>query len=117
MAAFTLEPGETILHEQVLIYTPPGGGLFNGKLTITNTRILYDAKYDVSAKGMLEEALFVKWGSVGYLDIPKSEVQSVDVQKKFLSKKCIVTLKDGSQHTWDARALGIDKVAETIQAK
>ena len=54
-----LQPGETKIDTWTLLYTPPGGGKYNGKLTITNQRLLYDAKYDVSAKGLLEEALFV----------------------------------------------------------
>ncbi|MFI5386004.1 MAG: hypothetical protein ACHQ50_07770 [Fimbriimonadales bacterium] len=113
----TLQPGETEIGNWTLFYLPPGGGKFNGKLTVTNLRLLYDAKYDASVKGMISEALFVKWGSEGYLEIEKKDIQGVEVQKKFLSKKCILTLTDGSVHTFDYGALNIDKCAEAIQAR
>ncbi len=88
----TLLPGETKIDTWTILYVPPKGGKFNGKLTVTNKRLLYDAKFDVSAKGILEEFVFVKWGSEGFLEITKDDIQNVEVQKSFLSKKCIVTL-------------------------
>lgn len=113
----TLLPGETKIDTWTILYVPPKGGKFNGKLTVTNKRLLYDAKFDVSAKGLLEEFMYVKWGSEGYLEINKDDIQSVDVQKSFFSKKCIVTLKDGSTHTFDYGALNIDKCVAAIQAR
>ena len=113
----TLNPNETELHAQTVLYVPPNGGKYNGTLKVTNQRLLYDAKFDVSFKGLVEEAAFVKWGSEGFLEINKDDIQSVDVEKKLLSKKCIVTLKDGSKHIFDAGALGIDKLAEAVQAR
>lgn len=73
---------------RTLIYTPPGGGgKYNGKLTVTHKRLLYDAKYDVPAKGLLSEAMFVKWGSEGYLEISKSDIGSVKAEKSFFGYK------------------------------
>jgi hypothetical protein len=60
-----LLPGEAKIDTWTIMYMPPGGGKYNGKLTVTNKRLLYDAKYDVSAKGLLSEALLAKWGSEG----------------------------------------------------
>ncbi|HTQ11499.1 MAG TPA: hypothetical protein VMI31_15650 [Fimbriimonadaceae bacterium] len=113
----TFLPNEEKIYAQTVLYVPPKGGKYNGTLTVTNQRLLYDAKFDVSAKGFLEELAFVKWGSEGFLEIDKNGIQDVQVEKKLLSKKCIVTLTDGSKHTFDAGALGIDKCAEAIQAK
>jgi len=39
---------------------PPSGGKYNGALTVTIKHLLYDAKFDVSFKGMLAEAAFIK---------------------------------------------------------
>ena len=89
-----LQPGENKIDTWTILYIPPGGGKYNGKLTVTNKRLLYDAKYDVSAKGLLSEAMFIKWGSEGYLEINKSDITDVSVEKSFLSKKAIVTLSD-----------------------
>src|ERR1041385_6701810 len=97
---FEMQPGETAIDTWTLLYIPPGGGKYNGKLTVTNKRLLYDAKYDVSAKGLISEAMWMKWGSEGYLTIDKSAITDVQVEKSFLNKKVILTLTDGSRHTF-----------------
>jgi len=110
-----MEPDEKAIDTWTIMYSPPGGGKYNGKLTVTNKRLLYDAKYDVSAKGLLSEAIFMKWGSEGYLTINKADISDVQVEKSFLAKKAIVTLSDGSKHTFNYGALNVDKVAEAIK--
>jgi hypothetical protein len=113
----TLQPGEVNLGTWTLFYLPPGGGKYNGKLTVTNRRLLYDAKFDASFKGMVAEAVTIKWGSEGFLEIDKRNIQSVEVQKKLLSKKCILSLTDGSKHTFDYGAMNIDKTVAAIEAR
>jgi hypothetical protein len=112
-----LQQDEVYLDTWSLFYLPPGGGKYNGKLTITNQRLLYDAMFDASFKGMVAGAVTTRWGSEGYLEIDKKHIQSVDVQKKLLSKKCILTLTDGSKHTFDYGALNIDKAVAAIEAR
>lgn len=114
---FSLLPDETVIDTWTLLYTPPGGGKYNGKLTVTNKRLLYDAKYDVSAKGLLSEAMFIKWGSEGYLEINKTAITDVQVEKSFLAKKAILTLTDGSKHIFNYGALNIDKVVVAINSR
>ena len=111
-----LQHNETKIDTWTILYIPPNGGKYNGKLTITNKRLLYDAKFDVSAKGLLSEALFIKWGSEGYLEINKADIKEVQVEKSFLAKKVIATLTDGSKHTFNYGALNVDKVAEAIKS-
>ena len=113
---FTLMPDEKVIDTWTLLYSPPGGGKYNGKLTITNKRLLYDAKYDVSAKGLLAEAMFIKWGSEGYLEINKADIKDVQAEKSFLAKKAVVTLTDDSKHIFNYGALNIDRVAEAIKS-
>jgi hypothetical protein len=113
----TLQPGEVNLGTWTLFYLAPGGGKYNGKLTVTNRRLLYDAKFDASFKGMVAEAVTIKWGSEGFLEIDKRNIQSVEVQKKLLSKKCILSLTDGSKHTFDYGAMNIDKTVAAIEAR
>ena len=114
---FSLLPDEQLIDTWTLLYTPPGGGKYNGKLSITNKRLLYDAKFDVSAKGLLSEALFIKWGSEGYLEINKADITDVQVEKSFLAKKAILTLTDGSKHTFNYGAMNIDKVVAAINSR
>ena len=113
---FELFPGDNVIDTWTILYQPPGGGKYNGKLTVTDKRLLYDAKYDVSAKGLLSEALFIKWGSEGYLTINRSDISSVDSEKSFLAKKVILTLSDGSKHVFNYGALNIDKLLAAIKA-
>lgn len=111
-----LQPDETKIDTWSILYIPPNGGKYNGKLTITNKRLLYDAIFDVTAKGLLSEALFTKWGSEGYLEINKADIKDVQVEKNFLAKKAIVTLTDNSKHTFNYGALNVDRVAEAIMS-
>ena len=76
-----------------------------------------EVEFDASIKGLLAEAVFVKWGSEGYLEIDKRDIQSVNVVKKLFSKSCTVTLMDGSRHTFDYGAMNIDKVVGAIEAR
>jgi len=109
-----MQPGEAKIDTWTILYSPPGGGKYNGKLTVTNKRLLYDAKFDVSAKGLLSEALMAKWGSEGYLEIDKKDIKDVQVEKGFLAKKAIITLSDGSKHTFNYGVMNIDKVVDAI---
>ena len=113
----TLQPGETAIDTWSLFYRPPNGGKYNGKLTVTNHRLIYDAMFDVSIKGLISEAIFVKWGSEGYLYIDKKDIQHIEVTKTLLSKRCTLTLSDGSHHVFDYGAMNIDKVAAAIGIK
>lgn len=110
------QPGEAKIDTWTILYVPPGGGKFNGRLTVTNKRLLYDAKYDVSARGLVSEAMFIKWGSEGFLEINKKDIMSIEVKKEFLAKKAILTLSDGTTHTFNYGVLNIDKVAAAIKA-
>ncbi len=113
----TLVPGEQKIDTWTILYEPPAGGKYNGKLTVTNKRLLYDAKFDYSAKGILEEFIFVKWGSEGFLEISKEDITAVEIKKSLFAKKCIITLKDGSRHTFNYGMMNIDKCAAAIQSK
>lgn len=107
-----LSPGETEIDTWTLYYVPEGGGKFNGKLTITNQRLLYRATDDASLMGVLGHR-----AAKGRFEIDKADIANVEVQKKLLSKKAILTMTDGSRHVFDYGALNIDKVVAAIQAR
>ena len=112
MAQQTLNPGEQELGHWTIFYIPPDGSKYNGKLIVTNQRILYEAKFDASLIGVLGAR-----AASGRLEIDKGDIANVDVEKKFLSKKAILTLADGSKHTFDYGALNIDKCVAAIEAR
>ncbi|MCX6162277.1 MAG: hypothetical protein NTV87_13210 [Ignavibacteriae bacterium] len=117
MAKFNLDPGEKELHNQTLFYEPPKAGKYNGKLIITDKRLLFDAKINMSASGMLEEVFFIKSGSEGFIEIPKNRIANTEVQKSTFAKKVIVTTDDGNKHTFNSGMLNIDKAADAIKTK
>lgn len=117
MADFDLEPGEQELGDWTVNYLPPGGGRYTGKLLVTDKRLLYDAKFDTSVTGTLRDVAFVQFGSHGEMIIDKSAITNVEVSKKVLKKKVIVTLEDGSEHTFDYGMLSIDNMAAAIQQR
>lgn len=112
-----LDANEAKIDTWTLLYEPPKGGKYNGKLMITNQRLLYDAQFDVSTKGLVDEALFVKWGSEALVIIPKARITKVDVKKSMFAKKAMVTLDDGQVHTFNYGMLNIDPVAAAIQQR
>jgi len=109
-----MQENETVIDTWTVIYSNEKGAKYNGKLTVTNKRLMYDAKFDVSARGLIEESLFVKWGSEEYIIIPKNRIRLVEVQKSFFAKKVNITLDDETQHTFNYGMLNIDPIAAAI---
>lgn len=107
-----LRPGEHAIDTWTLFYLPPDGGRYNGKLTVTNQRLLYDAKLDASLLGVLSNHV-VK----GQLAIEKGAIQGIEVQRKLFSKKATLTLADGSRHVFDYGAMNIDKCVAAMEAR
>lgn len=108
----SLQPDETVIDTWTLFYVPPQGGKYNGKLTVTNKQLLYDAKFDASLIGVLGHR-----AAEGGLEISKDDIGDVEVKKSFFSKRAIVTLTDGSQHVFDYGAMNIDKCATAIRTR
>lgn len=110
-----LQPAESTIDTWPIVYIPPQGGKYNGKLTITNKRLLYNARSDMPAAGVFTEISHEKEESEAYLEIDKTDIKNVEVEKNFMTKKAIVILKNGSRHTFSYGALNIDKVVEAIR--
>jgi hypothetical protein len=117
MEKFDLENDEKVINSWTLLYTPPSGGKYNGKLIVTNKRLLYDAKFDVSAHGIVDEMLWHKKGSEAYISIPKDKIKSLSAEKSFFAKKAVLTLEDGKKHTFNYGMLNIDPVIKAIEEK
>ena len=115
MGALPLDEGERSLGTWTIMYLPPGGGRYNGVLDVTDRRLIYDAKFDISASGIVEEALFYKWGSEGYVVVPKQRIRQVDAKKSLMSKKIVLTLDNGQEHVFSYGMLNIDKIVDAIK--
>lgn len=110
-----LLPAETPIDTWSIVYMPAQGGRYNGKLTITNKRLLYDARFDVSAKDVLPQNIYTKWQKEGYVEILKTDIRQISVEKTVMVKKASITLADGSEHTFNYGVLNIDKVVAAIE--
>jgi hypothetical protein len=103
-----LQSNEQRLTAGLVSYQSPGGKKFSGRLIITNKRLLYDVPFDLNAKGRLPEVMFIKWGSVGYMEIDRTDIKQTEVIKSFLNTKLVLILKDGSKHIFNSGLLGKD---------
>ena len=118
MGSMPLDEGEHSHGTWTIMYLPPGGGRLNGVLNVTDRRLIYDAKFDISAAGVVEEALFYKWGSEGYVVIPRERIRGVEEAKKsLLAKKIVLTLDDGKEHVFNYGMLNVDKIVDAINQR
>lgn len=104
-----------MLGDWTLNYLPPGGGRYTGKLTVTDRRLVFDARFDTSPAGTLKSLIVLEGGS-GYLVIPKASIRATEVRSGMLSKRVVVTLEDGSRHAFDYGMLSVRKIAEAVGA-
>ncbi len=114
MSNIALQPGENLIDTWTIFYTPPGGKKFNGKLTVTNKRLIYRTLYDAAYNPASYHVTFDKEDKDAIYSINKTDIASVDVQKSFLSKKVIITLSDGSKHEFNYGVMNIDKLVAAI---
>ena len=112
MAKLELQPGETVIDTWTLFYLPPEGGKYNGKLTVTDRRLIYVASDDASLFGVLAHA-----AASGRIEIDKADIGAIDVRRGLFSKKAELTLADGSKHAFDRGAMSIDKVVAAIETR
>jgi hypothetical protein len=109
-----LEVGEELINTWTINYKPQSGGMYNGKLYVTNKRLVYDARFELSAKGLVVEAFTLVIGTVMYVAIPKDQIKSVEEKSSFFKKQVILTLANGEKHIFDYGMLSVKKVIEAI---
>lgn len=99
-----------------ILYRTPKGDQYNGKLTVTNKRLIYDAKFDMSLSGIVEESLFIKFGSEAYVVIPRDRIKNIETEKSFFAKKIILTLDNNERHIFNYGMLNIDKLHQALNS-
>lgn len=114
MGSIPLDEGERSLGTWTIMYLPPAGGRHNGILNVTDRRLVYDAKFDVSASGVIDQALFQQYGSDIYVVIPRERIARVEAKKSLLAKKVVITLDDGQQHVFSYGMMSVDKLLSAI---
>ena len=114
MSSTALQPDENIIDTWSIFYTPPGGKKFNGKLTVTNRRLIYQTLYDAAYNPASLRVAFNRKDKDIIYSISKADITRVDVQKSFLAKKAIITLSDGTKHEFNYGVMNIDKLVDAI---
>jgi len=116
MANIDFEQGENKIDTWTMNYVQPSGGGYNGKLTITNKRLIFEAKFKLNIIGSADISPYAP-NSLGFCVLPKDDILTVETAKNFLHKKIILIMKNGEKHTFDYGMLNIDKVAAAINQK
>lgn len=111
---FELLPGEEIIDTWTLLYIPPNGAKYNGKCTITNLRLVYDAKLDYTLQETLRTSLLMNKEEDGLLIIPKEKIVELNVLKSLMDKRVMLTLDNGQVHIFGYGIMNIDKVVDAI---
>lgn len=108
---------EVIINTWTIMYLPPTGGQYNGKLTVTNQRLIYDAQFDISAQGIVNELFYVRQGEKVWLSIPKVKITRTELIKSFFAKKVLVTTDNGETHVFNYGMLNVTLVYDAILKK
>lgn len=100
----------------IIQYISPAGNKYSGKLTITNKRLLYKPFTNFSAMDRARNFISAINKNESEIQIEKTVIAEVLVEKTASSKNAILVLSDGSRHTFNYGALNIDKVVEAIRS-
>ncbi|MEO7445111.1 MAG: hypothetical protein ABIT96_07555 [Ferruginibacter sp.] len=109
-----LEPGEIKKDTWAIQYISPACLRYNGKLTITNRRLVFTAKLNEYVNQSIADVLLEKDVKENLLVIIKADIKDLKVENNQLSKKAIVILNDGSRHTFNYGSLNIDRLVDAI---
>lgn len=104
-------PSERIINTWNIKYQTTNGYKINGKLTVTNIRLLYDSariNSDNTHNGLLK-----KLGNEDFLIIQKNKIKSIKIEKSFLTNKIILELNNDSKIVFD---YGIFKLKKLLLA-
>lgn len=109
---FIAGQSESMIGSWAVRYRPPIGGIFKGRLIITERRIMLDRELadlsprkDEKMKGVLD--------GNGYLNIPREAIASID-SKGNLKKRVIVRLNDGQEHVFETSVLAEPRIVDAL---
>ena len=116
MSKAILLPAETAIDTWTIFYSPSVEKKFNGKLTVTNKRLIYRTLYDAAYNPASYHVAFDKEDKDIIFSFNKADIARVDTQKSFLAKKVIITLSDGSKHEFNYGVMSVDKLVDAINS-
>jgi hypothetical protein len=112
-------------------YLPPEGGRFTGKLAVSDDKVEFKSLYE-SSNSTIVKAIFLDVSTFAAagghsvyrhsndkeatVELPTSEIASVEAAKKGLMKRAVITMKDGQVFTFDYGLLSVKKLVAAIQS-
>ena len=113
-----LQPLEEMIDTWTLIFLPAGGAKYNGKLAVTNKRLVFDAQFNVSTLAdIYANSKMITKTESNLFEIYKSDITNVEVEKSFFAKKVIITVKGGAKFVFSYGMMNIDPIAAAINAR
>ena len=113
-----LHPLERLIDTWTVIFLPNKTGKFNGKLSVTNQRLIYETQYNIgSFQEVVDSSYLGDRGENMQIEIPKDDIIKVEVEKTFFQKKVIVTVKNGAQFTFSYGMMNVNPIAAAIKSK
>ncbi len=128
-----LSKDEKLLGNWTIGCIPMQQGKFLGKLFVTDKTLYFEAQFDISLGGLLEQIavsavsaeghsllvsqeILKQWQDNGYFEIPKDQIKEVITKTSLLKKKVIILLSDDNEFVFDYGAMSIKKLVEAIKA-
>ncbi len=112
-------------------YVPAEGGRFTGTLEVNEAELYFDTLYESSNKTIVK-AIFLdvaSFAAVGghtvyrysneekaVIKLPGSEIRGVEAEKKGMTKRAVVTMKNEEQFVFDYGMLSVKKLVATIES-
>lgn len=112
-----LQPGEADLGTWTVNHPAPSGSLVNGKLTVTNHRLLFKPLVAGVSVYKIVRSQTAGFQQSHTLVLRKDEIASVRTEKSFLKKKVLVTATNGATYVFDRGAMSVDEIARAIEQR
>lgn len=127
------EKGEKLIGTWTINCIPFQTGRMLGKLYVTDKSLYYDAQFDMSIEGVIENLMTSaisatghplivsreicdQWKSKGYLELSKDEIEGIEEQSSFFKKKITLILKDKQTVAFDYGMLSVRKLKDAIES-
>jgi len=105
MAELPLENGETVIDTWFLNYLPSSGGRYAGKLAVSDQSVYFTAQFEIKMQHDAVQPI------EGGLRFARRDIVRVEKQKKFwIFQRVLITLRDGSVHTFDRGAMSVEPI-------
>jgi hypothetical protein len=108
-----LNPDEEVVDTWTMNLRPGVGGMFAGKLHVTNQRVVFEPQYNMS--GFQQVMYGPKGGGYPALVIDYADVKELLVKRSFLSKRVVFQMESGESHVFDYGMLSVDKLESQLR--